>query len=95
MKLRRLEIHNFRAFTRAAVDFPESGVLLIAGANNAGKSALLSAIDMVAFGGSLPEIQHHGSTEPTAMTATFALDDDERSSLLHGVGVSDSGLIDF
>ena len=92
MKLRRLEIHNFRAFTHAVMEFPESGVLLIAGANNAGKSALLSALDIVAFGDSLPEVQHHGSTEPAAMTATFALDDDERRSLLRGV--SDTSLLD-
>ena len=82
MKLVRLELHSFRAFDHATVDFPESGVLLVAGANNSGKSALLSALDSIAGGGSFGEMQHYGSATPARVTASFRLDDQERDSLL-------------
>ncbi|HEY1915723.1 MAG TPA: AAA family ATPase [Streptosporangiaceae bacterium] len=82
MKLNKLEIRSFRAFNNDAVEFPPDGVLLIAGANNAGKSSLLSAIDAVAGNGVGTETQHYGSEAPSQITATFTLDEDERSHLL-------------
>jgi hypothetical protein len=45
--LRSLELSEFRAFGRAILDFPKAGVVAIAGANNTGKSALLSVLDVV------------------------------------------------
>src|SRR5689334_8160766 len=77
MKLRRLEMWNFRAFEHAVIDYPESGVLLVAGANNSGKTALLSGFDAVA-GRTLLQVQHRGSDEPAKVLAEFALDDSER-----------------
>ena len=82
MKLVRLEIQSFRAFAHATVEFPESGVLLLAGANNSGKSALLSALDSIALGASSGELQHYGSMSPPQATASFRLSDHERDNLL-------------
>jgi hypothetical protein len=60
---------------------PESGVFLIAGANNVGKSALLSAMDVLATGSMVAETAHYGSAEPVSITATFTLDDAELARL--------------
>jgi predicted ATP-dependent endonuclease of OLD family len=43
--LRNLELSEFRAFRTATIEFPAAGVVVVAGANNTGKSALLSALE--------------------------------------------------
>ena len=48
--LKRLQIRNFRGFNRLEVD-PLSGVNLIAGRNNSGKTSLLEAIFLLAWAG--------------------------------------------
>ena len=83
MRLRRIEVDSFRAFGSASFDVPESGVVLVAGVNNAGKSALLSAIDILAFGNQYPEQQNYRSGRESRMTATFRLDSGEREALLY------------
>lgn len=88
MKLRKLEINNFRAFERVAVDFPESGILLIAGANNSGKTALLSAIDMIAFGGAIPSMRHLGTSEAASITASFSPSDNGARGTTQQIGGS-------
>lgn len=45
MKITRLKINNFRGIKRAELQFPDHGVLI--GDNNAGKSTILEAIDLV------------------------------------------------
>ncbi len=81
MQLRRLKIERFRAFESAEITLPESGLVLIAGANNSGKSALLSAVDVVA-GREIRSPRHHGAEAPAEITAEFWLSDEERASLL-------------
>jgi hypothetical protein len=85
MKLVRLELESFRAFDHATVDFPESGVLLVAGANNSGKSALLSALDSLARNESFGEMRHYGSSTPARISARFRLSEQERDGLLQNV----------
>jgi predicted ATP-dependent endonuclease of OLD family len=85
MKLSKLELQNFRAFEHATVTFPDSGVLMIAGANNSGKSALLSGIDAIVGQGFGDETQHYGSQGPAQIEAVFTLDDEERQQLLKEV----------
>jgi len=46
-------VENYRAFRHAEMTLPEEGLVLVAGANNSGESALLSAFDVVA--GSIDE----------------------------------------
>lgn len=81
MRLRRLKVERFRAFDQAEVALPQHGLALIAGANNSGKSALLSAVDIVA-GQQIPSPRHHGVTAPARIEAEFALSDPERATLL-------------
>src|SRR5260370_26670544 len=80
MDLREIEVRNFRAFESASIRLPAHGLVLVAGANNAGKSALLSAPDVVA--GIAPDIQswtRKRSADPARVAATFSLAPDERS----------------
>ncbi|HEX4805854.1 MAG TPA: AAA family ATPase [Conexibacter sp.] len=80
MRLRRLTIERFRAFERAEFTLPKSGLLLIAGANNSGKSAVLSAVDVVA-GEQVPSPRHHRATRPATIEAEFELSDRERAAM--------------
>jgi predicted ATPase len=85
MFLERLELHDFRAYRDASVQVPPRGLVLVAGANNSGKSALLSALDVVA-GAKQPEtIQHAAASEPARVLARFALSEEERDLLLASV----------
>ena len=45
MYLEHLHVQNYRCYEEASIDFEESGLVLITGRNNVGKSALLKAID--------------------------------------------------
>lgn len=45
MKLARVEIKNFRSIKSLELSFPRSGFLVLVGANNAGKSNVIRAID--------------------------------------------------
>jgi AAA domain, putative AbiEii toxin, Type IV TA system len=56
--------------------------VLLAGANNTGKSALLSALDLVIRGGTPTMARHAASLEPAQVRARFVLSEDERARLL-------------
>ncbi len=47
VKLERVEIKNFRSIKEMAFTFPKSGFLVLVGANNAGKSNIIRAIDAI------------------------------------------------
>jgi putative ATP-dependent endonuclease of the OLD family len=47
MKLKRVRIENYRSIKKLEFDFPESGLLVLVGTNNAGKSNIIRAIDAV------------------------------------------------
>jgi predicted ATPase len=82
MQLREVTVANFRPFEAATVRLPEHGLVLVAGANNAGKSALLSALDVVAgMGSDTPALRQAGSADPATVVATFDLADNERSAI--------------
>jgi len=85
--LRSLELSEFRAFRSATLDLPTAGVVAVAGANNTGKSALLSALDVVrgnyGVAGSLT--QHAAATSPARIQARFELAAEERERLLEQV----------
>lgn len=84
MKLRRVQLRSYRAYREANADLPEAGLMLLIGANNAGKSALLSAIDLIAARPWPGPVRHAGSEQPATVTATFELSDDERSAAFSG-----------
>lgn len=83
-------MENFRAFRQARLGLPEAGLVLVAGANNVGKSALLSALDLVAAAPDLGgPFRHGGSDEPARVIARFTLEDEERAAALAVVAEAD------
>jgi len=87
-------VENYRAFRHAEMTLPEEGLVLVAGANNSGESALLSAFDVVA--GSIDEAgsrRHVGASSSPQVTALFTLSDEERRVIL-GLAVSGDQLFD-
>lgn len=82
MRIRGVEAENYRAFKHTQITLPRAGLTFVAGANNAGKSALLSALDVVAGRGEPAAVRHGAATSPARVTATFELEDDERLPLL-------------
>ena len=50
MKIKKLEINNFRGFGHATVEFPESNLAVFIGVNGQGKSSLLDAVAIVLNG---------------------------------------------
>lgn len=84
MDLRAIAASNFRAFESASIRLPAHDLVLLAGANNAGKTAFLSALDVVA--GIEPETRslvRAGSRDPGSVSATFDLGETERTALFH------------
>lgn len=47
MKLHRLVLDNYRGITHREVVLPESGVIVVSGANEIGKSSMIEAIDLL------------------------------------------------
>jgi predicted ATPase len=82
MELEALELSNFRAYREARLPLPPSGVVLLAGANNTGKSALLSGLDVVSERREIAMAKHIGSTEPPEVRARFRLTEEERSRII-------------
>ena len=87
MYLRSLELSEFRAFRTATIEFPAAGVVAVAGANNTGKSALLSALDVVRGNYGIADLltRHAAATSPARIRARFELVADERERLLEKV----------
>ena len=83
MWLSSVVIDNFRAFRHAEMSLPEAGLVLLAGANNTGKTASLSAFDVIAGDtGDTTSLQHASGDGPAQVTARFSLSQAERASLL-------------
>ncbi|RPE27786.1 AAA family ATPase [Kitasatospora cineracea] len=82
-----IEAFNFRAFEHVLIELRRSGLVLVTGANNAGKSALLSLLDVVA-GATPVGVTHRGdSGGAVEVTTTWRLDEQERFSVLGELGV--------
>lgn len=47
MRLQRVRIKNFKSIKDLEFDFPESGILVLVGENNSGKSNIIRAIDLI------------------------------------------------
>ncbi|MFB7949107.1 AAA family ATPase [Kitasatospora phosalacinea] len=86
-ELVRIEASNFRAFEHVTLELGERGLVLVTGANNAGKSALLSLLDVV--GGATPEEpEHSAGGDFVEVVTTWRLSRSERRMLLRGLGAS-------
>ena len=80
-ELVELRIEDYRAFRRASLALKPSGLILVAGPNNVGKSALLSAFDVVA-GLDAPMTVRHAEGTRVRIWARWQLYKDERRALL-------------
>src|SRR5438045_9175358 len=78
----RVRVKDFRAFPKASFDVPAHGLILVTGQNNAGKSALLSALDVIAGQQELQAVRHANAEGPAHVSARFQLSDQERAELL-------------
>ena len=86
MHLSELKIANFLAYEAAELPLAPQGLVLVIGPNNAGKSALLAALDVVAGTAQGGNWRRAGSTEPARVTATFTIDDDGEREFILGPG---------
>lgn len=88
MQLQHLRLEHFRAYKAAELILPSQGIALIVGANNTGKSALLSSLDIIASnpyeGYPSPGdervselLRYAGSPEPARIYARFSLTNEE------------------
>lgn len=84
--LSQLLLTNFRSFPTAELDLDDHGLMLIAGANNSGKSALLSAFDLIAGRGAPGEYKYAGAPE-VEVAATFTLSEDDQREIFTKNGI--------
>ncbi|GAB5547394.1 MAG: hypothetical protein SangKO_071540 [Sandaracinaceae bacterium] len=82
MYLERLHVLNYRCFEEVIVELPATGISLITGRNNAGKSALLKSLDEV-FGKGTTLAGRDGRTS-WSVEATLALSPSDIRVLLNG-----------
>ena len=47
MRLQSLKVRNFKSLKHLDLSFPDNGILVLVGANNAGKSNVVRAIDAI------------------------------------------------
>lgn len=80
MYLERLTVQNFKAFPEAEISLPPTGVVLLVGPNNSGKSALLSAFNVL-LGAGLGVVRYAGSAGPVTVTARFKLSSADRDTV--------------
>jgi hypothetical protein len=86
MHLTELAVADFLPYREARLPFGANGLVLVIGPNNAGKSALLAALDVVAGTARGGNWRRAGSTEFARVTATFAIDDDGERDFILGEG---------
>lgn len=53
MHVRKVQLKNFMSYEEASVEFPETGIVLITGANGEGKSAIVDAVSVARYGKTL------------------------------------------
>lgn len=85
--LEGIRVENFRAFREGSFAVPKSGLVLVTGPNNAGKSALLSAFDVLA-GQVQPAAVLHASSETSNIWFRFKLNEEERLALIGNINTA-------
>jgi predicted ATPase len=85
MRLLSVDVSHFLAFAEASVQLVPDGIALLVGANNSGKSSLLSAIDRLANPEAVVDSLRDGADQ-AVIQATFVLDETERLAELDGAG---------
>jgi exonuclease SbcC len=98
MKLTSLTLENFRCFEDVAVDLNVDGVIGVLGANGAGKSSLLAAVDWVLFGSergptALPP-HRHGTDPKSCRVALEFLLGEQRFRVIRSTKSAELRLLD-
>lgn len=91
-EISEIRLKDFRAFRSASLKVDPSGLMLVAGPNNSGKSSLLSAFDVVA-GMRVPQEMRHAAGERAQIWARWKLSEAEQLTIL-GEGPETPLLID-
>lgn len=79
MKLHRLKLENFRGVSSREIELPESGVVVLAGRNEVGKTSMIDALDaLIALPDSsrkrvITEAQPTGQDVPVVVEAEFSI----------------------
>lgn len=81
-ELIQVRVRDFRAFADVSVDIPPRGIILVAGQNNAGKSAFLSALDVIAGQQENDAARNANAKRPAHVWARFHLTENERIELV-------------
>ncbi|MEV8547540.1 AAA family ATPase [Streptomyces sp. NPDC051572] len=84
---------DFRGYRDFSVDLRSKGLFLVAGPTNSGKSALLSALDVIA-GSEFTDSVRHAQGTLARVFARWSLHDAERMRLLGGTSESEQLLAD-
>ncbi|MFF9275040.1 AAA family ATPase [Streptomyces griseosporeus] len=82
MQLLEVRARNFKAYEKLNLTTGPSGLTLVTGPNNAGKSSLLTALDVIAMMPSEASPGRYG--KPPTVQARFSLSPTERSAVMHG-----------
>lgn len=80
-KLEHVRLKDFRAFRKASFELSDSGLMLVTGPNNVGKSALLSALDVLGSQSELPAARNAKGDDPR-LWFRFRLNNQERRALI-------------
>lgn len=84
---------DFRGYRNFSIDLRGEGLFLVAGPTNSGKSALLSALDVIA-GVETPASARHAHGEHARIFARWSLTPEERAELLSGSSETEALLAD-
>jgi predicted ATPase len=82
MYLSGLSVTQFLPYESASLTLPKTGLVFIAGPNNAGKSAFLAAFDVAAGRGTSRNWRLAGSDSPARVEASFTLTETERKAII-------------
>jgi len=87
MKIKQIEINNFRSIEDETIIFPDSGILTLVGPNNAGKSNILRAIENILgdswFSGDKAEINDYFMKDKDNVIEIKIVFDDDKSVLFN------------
>lgn len=81
MRLIKLEVNDYKGYEHSEIEILPTGISLLVGPNNSGKTALLSAIDVVAGKNNGENSNRAGTTATSSIKAQFSLNQDERKAL--------------
>ncbi len=92
--LKKIKLHNFRCYEKAEISDISAGLIVLSGANGAGKTNILEAVSLLTPGRGLrssraTEVQKHDASQPWAVSGTIISNYGDETIL--GTGLDPSG----